>query len=85
MEVAAATLAAAAKPPASALLETEPTLPALPPLVDRKELYRSSYEALIDRVLEMQQAFHDYASASGHKTAAKAASSVGAADDAHTV
>ena len=85
VEVAAATLAAAAKPPASALLETEPTLPALPPLVDRKELYRSSYEALIDRVLEMQQAFHDYASASGHKTAAKAASSVGAADDAHTV
>ena len=37
-------------------------LPSLPPLVDRKTLYRSSYEALIDRILEMQDGWHAWAS-----------------------
>jgi hypothetical protein len=49
-----------------------PTLPELPPLDDRKQLYRSSYEALIDRVLELQETLHAYADALG-RTSAKAA------------
>ena len=43
--------------------ELRSELPPLPALVTRQDLYRRSYESLIDQVLELQQALHLYAHA----------------------
>ena len=54
----------------------KPTLPELPPLDDRKQLFRSSYEALIDRVLELQETLHAYADALGRISVGSAAPAI---------
>ena len=70
--------------PASA---TAPPAPPAAPRIERQELYRMSYEALIDKVLELQENLHAGAgpATSGGGTGGVAAVAAAAAVEAHAV